>query len=70
MRHHRRPYAALFVWGVWTVMSLLTLGFVLRFAFTLPFADEWLWVPVLTGEKPFTVAWLWESDNHHRLFLP
>jgi len=58
------------VWTLWAVISLMTLGLIAGYGFTLPFADGWLWMPVAAGQQGFTLQWLWESYNQHRLVLP
>jgi len=35
-----------------------------------PWSDEWDFVPVLTGDTPVTVNWLWEQHNEHRIVIP
>jgi hypothetical protein len=64
------PGAAPFVWGVWAAMLLLALFYVAKFGSRLPFYDDWLLVPTLTGAEPLTVAYLWEPVNEHRVPVP
>src|SRR5437868_1740416 len=64
------PGAAVFVWGVWAALLLLALFYVAKFGSRLPFYDDWLLVPTLTGAEPLTPAYLWEPVNEHRVPLP
>jgi hypothetical protein len=60
-----------FVWCVWGVMLLAALAFVWKFGSNIPYWDEWgQMVPILAGEKPVNVAWLWSEHNGHRIPLP
>ncbi len=58
------------VWAVWAGMSLALLGYVAAFARDVPWWDDWDLVPVLSGQEPATVGWLWERHNEHRIPLP
>jgi hypothetical protein len=54
---------------VWAVLTAAALAFVLAFGTNTPYADEWEFVPVLTGHEP-ALPWLWTQHNEHRLPLP
>ncbi len=62
--------ASLFVWGVWILMMLAALLFVVRYGANLPMWDEWAIIPAVTGGKPITAQFLWEQHNEHRIPLP
>jgi hypothetical protein len=62
--------APAFVWSVWLVTLLATLGFVAKFGSNVPFVDDWVVVPVLTGHEPDILNWLWSQHNEHRLPVP
>lgn len=63
----QRTRLALFaVWGVLTAAALL---FVFSFGTNVPYADEWEFVPSLTGHERIG-PWLWQQHNEHRLPLP
>src|SRR5260370_11803198 len=64
------PGASLFVWTVWTITFVAVIVYVASFTVNIPIADEWSNVPVITGERPLTLSWLWEQHNEHRLALP
>jgi hypothetical protein len=62
-------------------MLLADLTFIARYGSALPFADDCEEIPVLAGEKPASISWLWsqvgegtESERgaptEHRLPLP
>lgn len=61
--------AALFVWVVWAGMFAAAVGFVLHYGSVVPFMDEWAIVPTLSGNRPFTLDWLWAQHNEHRIPL-
>src|SRR4051812_23488472 len=58
-----------FVYGVWAVLSLQMLVFMIRYAQPGPIIDEWEFIPAITGEEPFW-PWLWKLHNEHRFPLP
>src|SRR5262245_49158010 len=64
------PGARVFVWGTWVSLLLFALGFVATYGATVPFWDDYTLVPVLTGDEPLTLSWLWSQHFEHRLFLP
>lgn len=49
------------------MMGCLGMLFVLMYGRNLPFADDWVLVPVVAKSQPFTLGWLWEQQNEHRL---
>ena len=57
-------------WFIWAGMTLAALGFVGRYGFTVPFMDEWEWMPQASGAEPVTPAWLWSQHAEHRMVLP
>jgi hypothetical protein len=54
---------------VWAALTAAALGFVVTFGTNTPFADEWEFIPALTGHEPIG-TWLWQQHNEHRLPLP
>jgi hypothetical protein len=58
------------VWGLWLLASLWSLGFVARAGRNLPFSDEWLDFSHVVGEEPLSLSWLWHPLNEQRLPLP
>jgi len=60
----------LFVWAVWLGLSFLLWRFALDYSVNIPFLDDWEMVPVLAGEQPVTLKWLWSQHNEHRIFIP
>jgi hypothetical protein len=54
---------------IWAVMFAVGLVYISRYALTIPFVDEWEFIPVLFGERP-AGPWLWELHNEHRFPLP
>lgn len=55
--------------AAWAALTLAALAFVLTFGSNCPNADEWEFVPALTGHEPLG-PWLWAQHNEHRLPLP
>lgn len=62
----RRRRAVLLVWLLATIGAL---ALVYCYASDAPFADEWAWVDTVSGAKPLTLGWFFESENHHRMPL-
>ena len=60
----------LFVWGVWAVLFLFALLFVLVYGSNVPHWDDVNVVPWLVGERPVTWEWLWATHNEHRIVVP
>jgi hypothetical protein len=62
--------ASVFVWSVWAIMFLAALAFAWRYRFTLPAPDDlYQIVPVILGDQPVTLSWLWEQTGEHRIPL-
>jgi hypothetical protein len=59
-----------FVWAIWLLGVSAAFGFILMFGSNIPYWDDWSMVPVLTGEQPVTLSWLWSQHNEHRIPLP
>ncbi len=55
--------------GLWALLTLSQLAFVLGFGHNQPWADEWEFVPTLTGHEPVG-PFLLHPHNEHRLPLP
>jgi len=62
--------APVFVWGLWAVMVLAALSFVVKYGRNLPVCDELPFVPYVTGAEPVTFELLWAQNNEHRIPLP
>lgn len=61
----------LVVLGVWALLLGAHLAFVARFGVNLPLWDDWSEVvPVLLGEQPITLTYLWSQHNEHRILVP
>lgn len=63
------PGAACFVWSLWAVMLLAAIGFVAAFGADFPLSEDFIYVPILVGEEPITVDWLWSWANEFRFPL-
>jgi hypothetical protein len=60
-----------FVWGTWALLFLSALTYVWKYSHDIPMVDDWyVTVPILTGQQPPTVTWLWQQSLQHRVPLP
>jgi hypothetical protein len=66
-RDDSEPGARLFVTATWLVMISAAVFLVVRYGVDVPLWDDFALVPVLTGEKPLTVGWLWAQHNESRI---
>lgn len=55
-----------FVYAVFFAMLAGLAGYVWFYGRNLFFFDDWESVPVLSGSRPFSFAWLWTQQNEHR----
>lgn len=55
--------------ALWVILTLSQLAFVLGYGHNQPWADEWEFVPTLTGHEPVGPFFL-QPHNEHRLPLP
>ncbi|MCB0208441.1 MAG: hypothetical protein KDJ52_03910 [Anaerolineae bacterium] len=62
--------ASAFVWGIWLVMLLTALIFLVTDTYNIPFSEDWWLVPPLTGNEPNLLQWLWAQNNEHRIPFP
>jgi hypothetical protein len=62
--------APFFVWGVWALALIAALTFLAEYARDIPYYDELSMIPVLTGDQPVSLRWLWSDHNGHRLPVP
>lgn len=62
--------AALAVGALGILLLGLLLHLSIRYAPPLPFWDDWVLVPYVTGRAPVTAEWLWSPQNEHRILLP
>jgi hypothetical protein len=62
-------WAAVFVLGVWAVMTGADCWFVATYGRNCPYADEWAMVPWLCGRGKVTAEWIFYLHNEHRIPL-
>ena len=55
-----------FVGAVGAALVLVLSAFVARYGSDIPLWDDFEMVPVIAGERPFSLAWLWEPVSGHR----
>lgn len=63
-------HVQLLVLGVWLALTAVTLRVVAHYSDNTPTWDEWVMVPVATGNQPVTPSWLWSQHTQHRIPLP
>jgi hypothetical protein len=56
--------------AVWAVSTAAAFWFVGTDVSDVPWGDEFDIVPIVTGDRPFSLQWLWEPHNEHRIPLP
>ena len=47
--------ASVFVWVTWAILFLAVMGYVLWYGPTVPYWDEWTWVPQAVGQQSSAV---------------
>jgi hypothetical protein len=57
------------VLGVWAYLLVFNLVLAWNFSPLLATADECAYVPVLTGDEPVTLGWVWRQHFEHRIPL-
>src|SRR5687768_14863939 len=55
--------------AVWCAMTAALAVYVVCYGTNVPYMEDWELVPVLTGHRPLTVAWLGEQILEHRYVL-
>jgi hypothetical protein len=50
-------------------MFLYAVAFAFAYCSYVPFSDDWIIVPALTGDQPITAAWLWQGEGDQRVPL-
>ena len=68
--HSGERSIAWLVWIVWAALLLIALVTVLRYARNIPIAEDWQFVPALTGHEQDLWKWLWGQNNEHRVPFP
>jgi hypothetical protein len=63
-------WSAVFVWAVWGAMTASDLYWTTRHSHDLPILDDWVMVPILTGNQRLDWTWLWHQHNEHRYTVP
>ncbi|MGC3974331.1 MAG: hypothetical protein QM771_08135 [Nitrospira sp.] len=56
--------------SIWLAMLILALVNWAHGSRNVPFSEDWLLVPALTGHEPHLGTWLWSQHNEHRVPLP
>lgn len=61
---------AIFAWGAWFTLVVADLALILTCGPNLPIWDDIGILPVLCGDRPVDLGWLWSPHNEHRVPLP
>jgi hypothetical protein len=61
---------ALIVWSVWVAATCTALWYVRQYARNIPFWEDFLIVPVMTGHEPVSFRWATAHYNEHLLVIP
>jgi hypothetical protein len=54
------------VWAVWGAMTVATILFIGHYSRNVPFMDDFLFVPLMSGQESLSPRWLWTQHNEHR----
>lgn len=61
---------SVFVFGVWLVMVAGALNFLSRFSVNVPYAEDGMLIPYVTGNEPFSWDFFWCQYSNHVIPLP
>jgi hypothetical protein len=53
-------------WSVWAAMTFGMVFYVRHYTRNIPYGDDMALVPMMTGNLPVTLDWLWSQHNEHR----
>ena len=72
LRESRIPHRVQFilVWAVWLTATVALFLYVRHYARNIPFIDDWVMVPIITGHEPISLRWAWTQYNEHRVLVP
>ena len=54
------------VWAGWGAMTVAAILFIRHYSRNIPYMDDFSLVPIVTGNKPVSLQWLWSLHNEHR----
>ena len=52
------------------MLALAVLLYIAGHAHNVPYYDDWVMVPVLSGAQQVDAGWLWQAHNDYRIPLP
>jgi hypothetical protein len=52
--------------AVWAIMFSILLSCVAVYGYNVPWREDWVMVPALTGNEPQLLPWLWAQTMEHR----
>jgi len=58
-----------FVTAVWVLASVAAFAYTAWFGRNVPYMDDWVLVPTLSGAQPFGLPWLFEQTLEHRYVM-
>jgi hypothetical protein len=62
----RRLAIPILVWATWAALTAATVFFVQHYSRNIPYMDDFMLIPVMTGHEPISLRWLWSQHNEHR----
>jgi hypothetical protein len=62
--------ASFFVWFIWAICTVAAATVIWRQGPLPPWSDDWNMIPVIAGDRPLDLAWLFAQHNEHRIVLP
>jgi len=68
--HARVGANSVVVWSVWASVTLAAILYIQYYARNLPFYEDFLIVPVMTGHEPLSLRWVTSQYAEHRPVIP
>src|SRR5271166_1524163 len=62
-------FQLILVWAVWAAASVALFLLVRHYARNIPFNDDWVMVPIITGHDSISLKWAWSQHNEHRVLV-
>jgi hypothetical protein len=62
--------AAVFVWGAWALSTAVAFGFAAQFSRDIAWWDDQVFLPLLTGDEPFSIGRLFDPHKGHVMPIP
>jgi hypothetical protein len=62
----RKLIGAAVVWSAWAVLTVAAVFYIRHYSRNIPYMDDFTLVPIMTGNEPVNLEWLWSQHNEHR----